>query len=84
MAEIKNISDYCTDAVKIDSSTPSCVFDGTLFLLYTQIMDNDSPRWWDWLAAGFLFIAMLVAAGRLLATNWIPHLDYVGYWLRWE
>jgi transglutaminase-like putative cysteine protease len=39
-------------------------------------MDKDSSRWWDWLAAGFLFTAMLVAAGRLLATNWVSHLDY--------
>jgi transglutaminase-like putative cysteine protease len=40
-------------------------------------MDRESPRWWDWLAACILFTAMLVAVGRLLATNWIPHLDYV-------
>jgi transglutaminase-like putative cysteine protease len=40
-------------------------------------MDRDSNRWWDWLAAGLLFSAMLVAAGRLLTTKWIPHLDYV-------
>jgi transglutaminase-like putative cysteine protease len=39
-------------------------------------MDRESPRWWDWLAAGLLFTAMLVAVVRLLATNWIPHLDY--------
>lgn len=40
-------------------------------------MDRDSSRWWDWTAAAVLFIAMLVAAGRLLSTNWVPHLDYV-------
>jgi transglutaminase-like putative cysteine protease len=40
-------------------------------------MDRESPRWWDWLTAGLLFIAMQVAAGRLLATNWIPLLVYV-------
>jgi hypothetical protein len=40
-------------------------------------MDRDSSRWWDWTAAGVLFVAMLVAAGRLLSTNWVPHLDYV-------
>jgi len=40
-------------------------------------MDNDSSRRWDWIAAGVFFAAMLVAAGRLLATNWIPHLAYV-------
>jgi transglutaminase-like putative cysteine protease len=40
-------------------------------------MDQESSRWWDWLSACLLFFAMLVAAGRLLATNWIPHLDYV-------
>jgi len=40
-------------------------------------MDRDSSRWWDWTAAGVFFVAMLVAAGRLLSTNWIPHLEYV-------
>ena len=40
-------------------------------------MDRDLSRWWDWTAAGVLFVAMLVAAGRLLSTNWVPHLDYV-------
>ncbi len=40
-------------------------------------MDREPTRLWDWLAAGVLFAAMLVSAGRLLATNWVPHLDYV-------
>lgn len=40
-------------------------------------MDRDSSRWWDWTAAGVLCVALLVAAGRLLSTNWVPHLDYV-------
>jgi len=40
-------------------------------------MDRESSRWWDWLAVCLLFIAILVAAERLLATNWIPHLGYV-------
>lgn len=40
-------------------------------------MDREPARLWDWLAAGILFAAMLVSAGRLLATNWVPHLDYV-------
>ena len=42
-------------------------------------MDRESTRWWDWLAVCLLFIAILVAAERLLATNWIPHLDYIEF-----
>lgn len=40
---------------------------------------KSSTRWWDFLAAIFLVIALLTSATRLYATNWTTYLERVQY-----
>ncbi len=40
-------------------------------------MDRRASRWWDLPAALLLAAALLTASGRLVATEWVDHLDLV-------
>ncbi|MCL4531373.1 MAG: hypothetical protein M1282_18465 [Chloroflexi bacterium] len=39
-------------------------------------MEKLSARRWDWLSASLLFLLIQIAAARLIATNWAPHLYF--------
>lgn len=46
-------------------------------LLYTQNMDDDSIRWWDWVSTSLFLIFLMTAATRLMVTKWTLDLDRV-------
>ncbi|MDO9129313.1 MAG: transglutaminaseTgpA domain-containing protein, partial [Anaerolineales bacterium] len=47
--------------------------------MYTQSMENETARWWDFPAAAILFIALQTSAGRLLAAGWTPGLEAAAF-----
>src|SRR5262245_3699531 len=56
---------------------PLLIIDGLAPTMYTRKMEKPSPRSWDWLSAGLLFLLIQVAGARLVTTNWAPYLYFV-------
>ncbi len=48
-------------------------------ILYTQMMNTKTQRWWDVPAALFLLGALFSAAVRLQVTNWTEHLGRIEF-----